>query len=164
SLLQAAMKKWPKAEPATVAAVSTAESEASTPVTKGGQSNTKEELKSAMGGWMFDSLPATANAGGAMQLRKLPGKDRITEIRQTQPDPLEAARMLEDQRKRDEELKLQDRSKTFEETTQMAMDLQQQLEDALSFEATYNAGDDLDQGYIGQPAGRLGHFDVIGDS
>ncbi|CAJ1937980.1 unnamed protein product [Cylindrotheca closterium] len=170
SLLQAAMKKggqskkeelrnamsgWSNDE-TPMASAPSAESEASTPITKGGQSK-KEELRSAMGGWMFDSVPATVTAGLAV---KKPPADRISEIRRKEPDPLEAARIAEAKRKREELLRLQNRSKTYEETTEMALQLQQQLEDALSFEATYSAGDDLDQGYIGQPAGSLGHFDL----
>jgi len=162
SLLQVAMEKRANGG-ASLTVTSNAEQEASTPVTKGGKSN-KEELRNAMGGWMFDSVPATAASAGLAKahIKSVPkiGGDRMSEIRRTEPDPLEMARIAEEKRKQEEDSRKQNMSKTYEETTQMAAHLQKQLEDALSFEATYRAGDDLDHGYIGEPTDGLGRFEL----
>jgi hypothetical protein len=121
--------------------------EPKTPVLKGARGSA--ELHEAMDGWLCDAVSTTPITGNAQaKLYKKPKSqkktDKMSETRRLEQE----AFMVHDP---DEFLQGQTRSQLYEETTRLAADLQRAVEDELSFEASLNSKDNLDEGFIGQP-------------
>lgn len=144
SLLRNAMNKWPQGEEAAAGNLP----EQKTPEAKG--SRDTSELRVAMGGWLCDAIATTPRTGNA------PAKGLA------QPKAQKKNAIMSDTRRLEQEafmvhdpsefVQEQSRSKLFEETTRLAVDLQRAVEDELSFEASLNSKDNLDEGFIGQPS------------
>eukprot|EP00980_Cylindrotheca_fusiformis_P001109 scaffold305_cov110-Cylindrotheca_fusiformis.AAC.27 len=128
-------------------------SNAETIVDAKGSRDSTSDLRVAMDGWMCSALattPISKNAprGKSSRAKAANKTNNISETRRLEQE----AFMVHDPSGLTQG---QSRSQLFEETTRLAADLQRAVEDELSFEASLNAKDNLDEGFIGQPAHSL---------
>jgi hypothetical protein len=158
TLLHTAMNMWPHREEAP--SDPQLKPEQKTPVTKGARDTA--ELNVAMGGWLCDAIATTPRTGNApAKVFKMPKSQKKTDKK---TDKMSETRRLEQEafmvHDPDEYLPEQTRSQVYEETTRLAADLQRTAEDELSFEASLNSKDNLDEGFIGQPTSGHGQFSL----